>query len=63
MYNKYRVGRKQNRAVLNEKGQTLFVVDKKFPGMAELICDLLNDSFQELEFESNSKEIRRKAAI
>ena len=40
---KYRVGKKQKRAVLDEYGTLIFVAEKGQEDMAQLICTLLNE--------------------
>ena len=41
---KYRVGKKQNRAILNDKGVEVAICHKGQEGLAEKICELLNNN-------------------
>jgi hypothetical protein len=40
---KYRVGRKQQRAVLDEEGHEIVVFKPKYGHLAQKFCDLLNE--------------------
>jgi len=53
---KYRVGRKQSRAILDEKGHEVILVNKGFEYTAQQLCDLLNGEAYEKGFLDGAKQ-------